>query len=922
MRTTFFIIAINLFANIINSQSTSIPDPNFEQALIDSGIDSDGTINGQVLTADISSKNILFLYSKGISTLTGIEDFSSLTNLYVDDNNIAMVDLSMNLNLIEVSISNSQLTSITLPNTSSLTSLILSFNSLSNIDLSNAASIEGLSLDNNQFSSIDVSQLNSLTLLDISYNNINSLSITSNTLLTDLYVSNNQLTNFPNGLENLNNLIMWDLGFNQIGGCWPQNLSNLCQQSPLSLAGNMYDGINNFISDQGYYDFCNSQFGQCPCLHPDYPALEEFYNSLGGDNWTNNEGWLEDCDPCGIEDGTPWHGIRCFGTNTVIEVSLGLNNAVGCIPAEIRDLVALETLSLVGSDLSGCTIPEEIAELFNLRNLNLEGCQLSGEIPEFICNLVGLESFAVGINQLTGEIPACFSDFLFLEIFSVRDNQFTGSLPNFNGDQENLDQLILYNNNFTGSIPASYGDLTLSTIGVQNNNLSGDYASELGALCALGYTNANISNGNSFNEPWEDFCTVPCAFVPDDNFELALQALGYDSGPLDDCVPISLVETVTVLDVSGQGIEDLTGIEFFTALENLDCSNNEIVFINLNDNTALTCLNASDNMINCLNLGFDNLTNMNELNVANNNIAGCWPEEMQDLCGLASYDFSGNFYDGIDNFISNAGWMNYCNGNVGACSGSWDGWTNLGQGLNGAVNAMTTDAAGNLYVGGYFNQAGGQSANRVAKWDGTSWTNLGQGVNSYVPAMTTDAAGNLYIGGLFTQAGGQSVSRVAKWDGTSWTNLGQGLNWHVYAMTTDAAGNLYVGGGFNQAGGQSANGVAKWDGTSWTNLGQGVNGRVHGMTTDAAGNLYVGGYFTQAGGQSANRVAKYQLCEPEMIITCEIPEGSYIAGQQIQTTAPVINLDDVTLSAPEVIMNPGFSVQSGSLFEANNDGCN
>ena len=43
----------------MNSQITLIPDADFEQALIDLGIDSDGMINGQVFTSDI--ENIISL---------------------------------------------------------------------------------------------------------------------------------------------------------------------------------------------------------------------------------------------------------------------------------------------------------------------------------------------------------------------------------------------------------------------------------------------------------------------------------------------------------------------------------------------------------------------------------------------------------------------------------------------------------------------------------------------------------------------------------------------------------------------------------------------------------------------------------------------------------------------------------------------
>ena len=60
------------------SQHTLIPDVNFEQALIDLGIDS-GVIDGKVLTANVSGIISLDLSNKSITNLTGIQDFLALS---------------------------------------------------------------------------------------------------------------------------------------------------------------------------------------------------------------------------------------------------------------------------------------------------------------------------------------------------------------------------------------------------------------------------------------------------------------------------------------------------------------------------------------------------------------------------------------------------------------------------------------------------------------------------------------------------------------------------------------------------------------------------------------------------------------------------------------------------------------------------
>ena len=52
---------------------------------------------------------------------------------------------------------------------------------------------------------------------------------------------------------------------------------------------------------------------------------------------------------------------------------------------------------------------------------------------------------------------------------------------------------------------------------------------------------------------------------------------------------------VTELDVSGLGIEDLTGIEDFSDLQTLNCSFNSLDSINLSNNNNLNYLNAEQN---------------------------------------------------------------------------------------------------------------------------------------------------------------------------------------------------------------------------------------------------------------------------------------------------------------------------------------
>ena len=219
----------------------------------------------------------------------------------------------------------------------------------------------------------------------------------------------------------------------------------------------------------------------------------------------------------------------------------------------------------------------------------------------------------------------------------------------------------------------------------------------------------------------------------------------------------------------------------------------------------------------------------------------------------------------------------------------WDGttWTALSgpsdSGMDKRVLALTVfdDGTGEaLYAGGRFSTAGGVTANRVAKWDGTEWSDLGGpgggGMNSDVLALAVydDGIGDaLYAGGWFTTAGGVAVNYVAKWDGTAWQALsgpsGVGMNKSVFALTEYDAGDggmLYAGGWFTTAGGLTANYTAAWDGTEWTvlsgplDVGMDDKVRVLAVHDDGTGAaLYAGGDFTTAGGLPSNYLAKW-LC--------------------------------------------------------------
>ena len=95
-------------------------------------------------------------------------------------------------------------------------------------------------------------------------------------------------------------------------------------------------------------------------------------------------------------------------------------------------------------------------------------------------------------------------------------------------------------------------------------------------------------------------------YVPDNNFEAYLENNGMGNGtPYDDYVTTKNINTITYLDVSmgaesNTGIFDLTGIEYFTNLTELDCSYNQLTELNVSQNIQLTFVWCTDNEIDCI----------------------------------------------------------------------------------------------------------------------------------------------------------------------------------------------------------------------------------------------------------------------------------------------------------------------------------
>lgn len=224
----------------------------------------------------------------------------------------------------------------------------------------------------------ELGMLTQLTALDLQGNGLTGTvppELGDLSLLRFLGLASNELAGtIPIELGKLTNLTSLALEDNRLTGTVPTELGNLQQLNFLGLARNELTGTIPielgeltelewvFISGNGFEDCIpdtlqlieNNDFEQLTIRHctstpaEDRAVLVALYNATGGDNWTNNEGWLSDL-PL-----NQWYGVTTNERGNVTDLALRENMLTGTMPPEIGNLKFLESLALIDNDLTGC----------------------------------------------------------------------------------------------------------------------------------------------------------------------------------------------------------------------------------------------------------------------------------------------------------------------------------------------------------------------------------------------------------------------------------------------------------------------------------------------------------------------------------------------------------------------------------------
>ena len=157
-------------------------------------------------------------------------------------------------------------------------------------------------------------------------------------------------------------------------------------------------------------------------------ALEAIYQATNGDEWLDNENWMNGGDPC--NDVEQWAGVICNTVddpNTIMYLNLKENNLSGTIPSEIALLSDLRGLELDSNSLSG-TIPSEIGRLSKLQVLLLDENSLEGDIPSEIGMLDDVWLLRLNENSFSSTFPDILGDLSSLFYLFLQDNEITGTV--------------------------------------------------------------------------------------------------------------------------------------------------------------------------------------------------------------------------------------------------------------------------------------------------------------------------------------------------------------------------------------------------------------------------------------------------------------------------------------------------------------
>jgi len=650
------------------SQYTLIPDVNFENKLIASGIDT-GIADGKVLTSNISSVTTLDLDNSLITDLTGIEDFTSLEILKCSQNQLKSINISQNTKLTELEVSENQLTILDITSNVLLKFLDCQKNQIINLNINNNTALKKLNCANNNITSLNTSNNTLLTSFGCHYNKITSLDVSKNLLLTEFVCVGNKLTTI--NVSKNPELNIFDCYENQITSI---DISKNTKITEFACNNNQLTYLNvkngNNINFKLYYtNYTNNPNLTCILVDDvdysngtwyDKKDTKASFNTNCAASYTlipdiNFENKLISL---GIDSGVPDGKVLTADITSVKNLDLSNSSITDLTGIEaFKELVDLNVNNnqLISLNLSANTkLLALSAQECTLKNIDLKANTLLGFLALTKNELTALDissntkltGFHASGNKLKN---INLSANILLEHLSLSENELTtldisantnligifaskNKLKNIDVKTHTLLQVLILDENELTTLDLS-SNPKLYWLKVNNNKLTSlnikngknNLLTDISFLDNPDLKCIQVDDENYSNKNWIDkkdaiatFSAETCpiivlyTLIPDANFEKRLIELGIDSGEVDGKVLTSKIAAVKSLKVDPTVVSDLTGLEDFAALQELDCSNGcistagggcgKITALNVSKNTLLTSLNCQGNKITNLDL--------------------------------------------------------------------------------------------------------------------------------------------------------------------------------------------------------------------------------------------------------------------------------------------------------------------------------
>ena len=176
------------FVEKVVINATNFPDENFRN-YVKTNLDTDhnGSLNG----AELDLVEIIDVRNKEIADLTGIEWFTSLKELYCDNNQLTALDLSANTELTKLTCSNNAITTLQIAGFTKLISVDCSDNQLASLRLVGCTALETVNCPNNQLTALLLTGSTALKRVTCNDNQLTALNLSNRTALEYLDCKNN-----------------------------------------------------------------------------------------------------------------------------------------------------------------------------------------------------------------------------------------------------------------------------------------------------------------------------------------------------------------------------------------------------------------------------------------------------------------------------------------------------------------------------------------------------------------------------------------------------------------------------------------------------------------------------------------------------------------------------------------------------------